>query len=123
MQDPESSKVPHIPDKLYFTIGEVSELCDVRPSALRYWEQEFKQLQNLERRANRRYYKRDDILFVLKVKELVHEQGYTISGARQHLANIGQQEPTRDLVDSMPNVDIDELIADLENIKRVLRAD
>ena len=120
MPDQESNKYPDIPSKLYFTIGEVSELCDVKPSALRYWEQEFKQLQKLERRANRRYYKREDILFVRRVKELVHEQGYTINGARQHLAAQSKKPQASDLVDSIVYFDIDEIIGDLEEVKEIL---
>lgn len=74
-----------IPDKLYFTIGEVAELCHLRPHVLRYWEQEFPQLAPIKRRGNRRYYQRKDILLVRQIKELLYERGYTIDGARQEL--------------------------------------
>jgi DNA-binding transcriptional MerR regulator len=75
-----------IPDKLYFSIGEVGELCDLKPHVLRYWEQEFEQLSPSKRRGNRRYYQRKDVLFVRQIKNLLYSKGYTIEGARQHLA-------------------------------------
>lgn len=120
MPDQESSSFPEIPDKLYFTIGEVSELCGVKQHVLRYWEQQFSQLQNLERRANRRYYKRDDILFVRKIRGLLHEQGFTINGARQHLRD---EKTELDLEDSnaVESTSISELIQDLQKIKKILR--
>lgn len=122
MPDRESNKLPEIPDKLYFTIGEVSELCGVKQHVLRYWEQQFSQLQNLERRANRRYYKHDDILFVRKLRGLLHEQGFTINGARQYLK--GEKAET-DSVEgpSVKSASIVELIEDLQAIKKILRED
>jgi len=75
-----------IPDKLYFSIGEVGELCDLKPHVLRYWEQEFTQLSPSKRRGNRRYYQRKDVLFVRQIKNLLYGKGYTIEGARLHLA-------------------------------------
>lgn len=75
-----------IPDKLYFSIGEVGELCDLKPHVLRYWEQEFEQLSPSKRRGNRRYYQRKDVLFVRQIKNLLYGKGYTIEGARLHLA-------------------------------------
>lgn len=75
-----------IPDKRYFTIGEVSQLCDVKPHVLRYWESEFSQLKPCKRRGNRRYYQRKDVLMVRKIRTLLYEQGYTIGGARQQLS-------------------------------------
>jgi DNA-binding transcriptional MerR regulator len=77
-----------IPDKRYFSIGEVSELCDVKPHVLRYWEQEFKQLHPLKRRGNRRYYQQKDVELVKQIRHLLYEQGFTISGAKQKLALI-----------------------------------
>lgn len=79
--------LPAIPDKLYFTIGEVSKLCLVKPYVLRYWEHEFPQLSPDTRRGNRRYYKRDDILLVRRIKCLLYEHGFTIEGARTKLSN------------------------------------
>lgn len=122
MPDQESSKFPEIPDKLYFTIGEVSELCGVKQHVLRYWEQQFSQLQNLERRANRRYYKRDDILFVCKIRGLLHEQGFTINGARQYLKE-EQAKGHPDASASIKSAGIAELIEDLQEIKKILRED
>ena len=79
--------LPAIPDKLYFTIGEVGKLCQLRPHVLRYWEQEFPQLSPSKRRGNRRYYQRKDVLLIRKIKTLLYAQGYTIEGARQQLLN------------------------------------
>lgn len=88
MRDSENSNaldsVP-IPNKRYFTIGEVGKLCDLKPHVLRYWEQEFEQIEPVKRN-NRRYYQRQDVLLIRQIKGLLHEQGYTISGARQYLA-------------------------------------
>ncbi len=77
--------LPPIPAKRYFTIGEVSELCGVKPHVLRYWEQEFAQLKPLKRRGNRRYYQHHEVLLVRRIRELLYEQGFTISGARNKL--------------------------------------
>ncbi|MCB1560683.1 MAG: MerR family transcriptional regulator [Xanthomonadales bacterium] len=76
---------PAIPAKRYFTIGEVSELCDVKPHVLRYWETEFPSLKPVKRRGNRRYYQRHDVLTIRQIRDLLYEQGYTITGARQRL--------------------------------------
>jgi len=90
MDSSPSSKVakaslPPIPAKRYFTIGEVSELCGVKPHVLRYWEQEFTQLKPVKRRGNRRYYQHHEVLLVRRIRELLYEQGFTISGARNRL--------------------------------------
>jgi DNA-binding transcriptional MerR regulator len=77
--------LPPIPAKRYFTIGEVSELCGVKPHVLRYWEQEFTQLRPMKRRGNRRYYQHHEVLLVRRIRELLYEQGFTISGARNRL--------------------------------------
>ncbi|MCY3884328.1 MAG: MerR family transcriptional regulator [Gammaproteobacteria bacterium] len=122
MPDQESNRFPDIPEKLYFTIGEVSDLCGVKQHVLRYWEQQFTQLQNLERRANRRYYKRDDILFVRKIRNLLHEQGFTINGARQHLKD-KEAESSTQASESGNTVNIEELIEDLTRIKKILNRD
>ena len=81
----ESVVLPPIPAKRYFTIGEVSELCGVKPHVLRYWEQEFTQLKPVKRRGNRRYYQHHEVLLIRRIRELLYEQGFTISGARNKL--------------------------------------
>ena len=78
-------QLPPIPAKRYFTIGEVRELCGVKPHVLRYWEQEFTQLKPVKRRGNRRYYQHHEVLLIRKIRELLYEQGFTISGARNRL--------------------------------------
>jgi len=80
-----NAELPVIPGKRYFTIGEVSELCLVKPHVLRYWEQEFPQLKPVKRRGNRRYYQHEDVLIIRTIRSLLYEQGYTISGARVQL--------------------------------------
>ena len=80
-----TSQLPQIPAKRYFTIGEVSELCGVKPHVLRYWEQEFGQLKPVKRRGNRRYYQHHEVLLIRRIRELLYEEGFTISGARQRL--------------------------------------
>ena len=86
MLDPSAKiQLPPIPAKRYFTIGEVSELCGVKPHVLRYWEQEFTQLKPVKRRGNRRYYQHHEVLLIRKIRELLYEQGFTISGARNRL--------------------------------------
>ena len=77
--------LPAIPAKRYFTIGEVSDLCGVKPYVLRYWEQEFSQLKPMKRRGNRRYYQHHEVLLIRRIRELLYEQGFTISGARNRL--------------------------------------
>ncbi len=81
----DTGALPAIPAKRYFTIGEVSDLCRVKPHVLRYWEQEFTQLKPTKRRGNRRYYQHHEVLLVRRIRELLYEQGYTISGARNKL--------------------------------------
>jgi DNA-binding transcriptional MerR regulator len=80
-----NNELPAIPAKRYFTIGEVSELCGVKPHVLRYWEQEFIELSPVKRRGNRRYYQRHDVLMIRQIRSLLYEQGYTIGGAKAHL--------------------------------------
>ncbi|MGH8397295.1 MAG: MerR family transcriptional regulator [Gammaproteobacteria bacterium] len=82
-----NSELPPIPGKRYFTIGEVSELCGVKPHVLRYWEQEFSHLKPVKRRGNRRYYQRHDVLVIRQIRSLLYEQGFTIGGARQQLSS------------------------------------
>ena len=79
--------LPAIPAKRYFTIGEVSDLCGVKPYVLRYWEQEFTQLKPMKRRGNRRYYQHHEVLLIRRIRELLYDQGFTISGARNRLAD------------------------------------
>ena len=82
-----NSELPTIPGKRYFTIGEVSDLCAVKPHVLRYWEQEFTQLKPLKRRGNRRYYQRQDVILIRQIRGLLYQQGFTIGGARQRLTS------------------------------------
>src|SRR4051794_29131544 len=100
--------LPSIPAKRYFTIGEVSELCGVKPYVLRYWEQEFTQLKPMKRRGNRRYYQHHEVLLIRRIRELLYEQGFTISGARNRLDARGEPKAdghsSGDGVDSAPAV-------------------
>ena len=84
-----TTDLPAIPPKRYFTIGEVSELCGVKPHVLRYWEQEFTQLKPLKRRGNRRYYQHHEVLLIRRIRELLYEHGFTINGARNRLEDGG----------------------------------
>jgi DNA-binding transcriptional MerR regulator len=88
------AQLPPIPAKRYFTIGEVSELCGVKPHVLRYWEQEFTQLKPVKRRGNRRYYQHHEVLLIRRIRELLYDQGFTISGARNRLDEL-VSEPTK----------------------------
>ncbi|MEK6663414.1 MAG: MerR family transcriptional regulator [Pseudomonadota bacterium] len=91
---PPKVELPPIPAKRYFTIGEVSELCGVKPHVLRYWEQEFTQLKPVKRRGNRRYYQHHEVLLIRRIRELLYEQGFTISGARNRLdASLAEAVP------------------------------
>jgi DNA-binding transcriptional MerR regulator len=93
MAEPATKVVlPPIPAKRYFTIGEVSELCGVKPHVLRYWEQEFTQLKPVKRRGNRRYYQHHEVLLIRRIRELLYEQGFTISGARNRLEEVDVRE-------------------------------
>jgi len=93
MENPATTDLPAIPAKRYFTIGEVSELCGVKPHVLRYWEQEFTQLKPLKRRGNRRYYQHHEVLLIRRIRELLYEHGFTINGARNRLE---EPAPQRD---------------------------
>ena len=88
--------LPPIPAKRYFTIGEVSDLCGVKPHVLRYWEQEFTQLRPMKRRGNRRYYQHHEVLLVRRIRELLYDQGFTISGARNRLGEVLQHGRARE---------------------------
>jgi len=87
-----NNELPVIPGKRYFTIGEVAELCDVKPHVLRYWEQEFPQLKPVKRRGNRRYYQRHDVLLIRQIRSLLYDEGFTIGGARQRLEGEGNED-------------------------------
>jgi DNA-binding transcriptional MerR regulator len=89
-------ELPPIPAKRYFTIGEVSELCGVKPHVLRYWEQEFTQLRPVKRRGNRRYYQHHEVLLVRRIRELLYQEGFTISGARNRLEDGPGKVPLQD---------------------------
>ena len=108
--------LPPIPDKLYFTIGEVSRLCDLRPHVLRYWEQEFPQLTPNKRRGNRRYYQRKEVLLVRQIKALLYDQGYTIEGARLQLSSETQEGVAK--LTAAANVG--NIVADLEGVLKQL---
>jgi DNA-binding transcriptional MerR regulator len=111
-----NNELPAIPGKRYFTIGEVSELCAVKPHVLRYWEQEFPQLKPVKRRGNRRYYQREDVLTIRQIRGLLYDQGYTIGGARQRMTDEGK--------DGSHTVEIEaaikETIEELEDVLKVL---
>ena len=112
--------LPPIPAKRYFTIGEVSDLCGVKPHVLRYWEQEFTQLKPVKRRGNRRYYQHHEVLLIRRIRELLYEEGFTISGARNRLDN-SRTEPDEKPEPSLPEVKPAGGV-DLAAIKRELRA-
>ncbi len=94
--------LPPIPAKRYFTIGEVSELCGVKPHVLRYWEQEFTQLKPVKRRGNRRYYQHHEVLLIRRIRELLYQQGFTINGARNQLEEIDTQNEAPVPVSALP---------------------
>jgi DNA-binding transcriptional MerR regulator len=105
-----------IPGKRYFTIGEVSELCGVKPHVLRYWEQEFPQLKPVKRRGNRRYYQRQDVIIIRQIRSLLYEQGFTIGGARNKLSG---EESRVDVSQSQQIVK--QMRMELEELLRILR--
>lgn len=93
MESAQTADLPPIPAKRYFTIGEVAELCAVKPHVLRYWEQEFSQLKPVKRRGNRRYYQHHEVLLIRRIRQLLYEEGFTISGARNKLDAIEEIKP------------------------------
>lgn len=111
-----SNELPAIPGKRYFTIGEVSDLCAVKPHVLRYWEQEFPQLKPIKRRGNRRYYQRQDVILIRQIRGLLYEQGFTIGGARQRLSG---EEVKAD--SNMSQQIIRQLRIELEEVLDILR--
>jgi DNA-binding transcriptional MerR regulator len=110
-----NNELPAIPGKRYFTIGEVSELCAVKPHVLRYWEQEFPQLKPVKRRGNRRYYQRDDVLTIRQIRSLLYDQGYTIGGARQRMTDEDDGTASGDI-----KAVIQETIEELEELLKTL---
>lgn len=108
--------LPAIPGKRYFTIGEVSDLCGVKPHVLRYWEQEFPQLAPLKRRGNRRYYQRQDVMLIRQIRSLLYEHGFTIGGARQRLSG---EEAKLDI--SQSRQIIHQLRMELEDVLVILK--
>jgi DNA-binding transcriptional MerR regulator len=115
-------ELPPIPAKRYFTIGEVSELCGVKPHVLRYWEQEFTQLKPVKRRGNRRYYQHHEVLLIRRIRELLYEQGFTISGARNKLDSRGAATDVAPELVPLPALDVDTVAIrqELEDILALL---
>src|SRR5579885_2482653 len=111
--------LPEIPRKRYFAIGEVSDLCAVKPHVLRYWEQEFPQLRPVKRRGNRRYYQNQDILLVRQIRKLLYEDGFTIEGARSQLSNTPESISQSVKVNAM----VKKVIAELETVLQNLQAE
>lgn len=111
-----NNELPPIPGKRYFTIGEVSELCEVKPHVLRYWEQEFTQLSPVKRRGNRRYYQRQDVIMIRQIRSLLYEQGFTIGGARQQLEGEGNKKDS-----NQSQQIIRQLRSELEEVLELLR--
>ena len=107
-----NDELPEIPPKRYFTIGEVGELCAVKPHVLRYWEAEFPQLKPVKRRGNRRYYQRGDVILIRQIKSLLYEQGYTIGGARLKMND--KSEPVQPA--PVSNIELKTVIAELEAV-------
>ena len=122
-----SQLLPPIPAKRYFTIGEVSELCGVKPHVLRYWEQEFTQLRPVKRRGNRRYYQHHEVLLIRRIRELLYEQGFTISGARNKLDSRaadsaqGEYDETPGMAHEAPPLDREMLRSELQSILELLK--
>ncbi|WP_024538014.1 MerR family transcriptional regulator [Comamonas badia] len=122
-----SSVLPAIPAKRYFTIGEVAELCNVKAHVLRYWEQEFSQLRPMKRRGNRRYYQHHEVLMIRRIRDLLYEQGFTISGARNRLQELAHV-PTASAVlatpeaagATLPPLTPEQMRTELEEIRRLL---
>jgi DNA-binding transcriptional MerR regulator len=127
MLDPADNAVlPAIPAKRYFTIGEVSELCQVKPHVLRYWEQEFTQLNPVKRRGNRRYYQRHEVELIRKIRKLLYLEGFTISGARQKLESDGTDSFDEPIVEPSAKKPVSKevingLISELEDLAVMLK--
>ncbi len=111
-----NDELPAIPGKRYFTIGEVSDLCAVKPHVLRYWEQEFPQLKPVKRRGNRRYYQRQDVLIIRQIRSLLYDEGFTIGGARQRLTGDDAKSDV-----SQSQQIIKQIRMELEQVLKILR--
>jgi DNA-binding transcriptional MerR regulator len=111
-----NDELPVIPGKRYFTIGEVSELCAVKPHVLRYWEQEFPHLNPVKRRGNRRYYQRQDVMTIRQIRALLYDQGFTIGGARLQMSNDGSQSDNYQFTQLVV-----QMIGELEQVLDVLK--
>ena len=116
LEPAQNSELPPIPSKRYFTIGEVSDLCAVKPHVLRYWEQEFPQLKPLKRRGNRRYYQRQDVILIRQIRSLLYGHGFTIGGARQRLSGDEAREDS-----NQSQQIIRQLCTELEKVRELLR--
>lgn len=121
-----NDELPVIPGKRYFTIGEVSELCAVKPHVLRYWEQEFPQLKPVKRRGNRRYYQREDVITIRQIRSLLYDQGFTIGGARLKMDDTGSEEKTQSTQGEDDSKNefygaLDMMIKELEEISQILK--
>ncbi len=112
--------LPPIPAKRYFTIGEVSDLCCVKPHVLRYWEQEFTQLKPVKRRGNRRYYQHHEVLLIRRIRDLLYEQGFTISGARNRLGDAHEVPHDQDAAVRLSGAELQGLRNDLIAVKEML---
>jgi DNA-binding transcriptional MerR regulator len=115
--------LPPIPVKRYFTIGEVGELCGVKPHVLRYWEQEFTQLRPMKRRGNRRYYQHHEVLMIRRIRDLLYDQGFTISGARNKLQEMVQSERDRRKAGEVPLEGMEAVEIDQEEFEAALKED
>lgn len=122
MELPPSRDLPPIPAKRYFTIGEVSDLCGVKPHVLRYWEQEFTQLKPLKRRGNRRYYQHHEVLLIRRIRELLYEEGFTISGARHRLDDAAHAPRVMTHLPAASQIDAAGMRQEIKNILKLLEA-
>ena len=113
--------LPPIPAKRYFTIGEVSELCGVKPHVLRYWEQEFTQLKPVKRRGNRRYYQHHEVLLIRRIRDLLYDQGFTISGARNRLDEIVTEPARMSRAAAAAKTNLAVLRKEIKNVLDILR--
>ena len=118
-----NDELPIIPGKRYFAIGEVSELCAVKPHVLRYWEQEFPQLKPVKRRGNRRYYQRQDVMMIREIRALLYDQGFTIGGARQKLEATNESVEDNTSNEQSLSLLLDNMINELENVLILLKSE
>ena len=120
MSATEKKALPPIPAKRYFTIGEVSELCDVKPHVLRYWEQEFSELSPMKRRGNRRYYQHHEVQLIRRIRHLLYDEGFTISGARNRLGGNAVMEPDAQSAVRLSGAELQAIRHDLLAVKAAL---